>query len=110
MSSELLPVNTHLEADARKISRSLPTLVRVEILPVGHAFRKGSRLRVVIDAPGGNRAVWKFRSIVAGEKVTIWHDKKHPSSIVLSTVAGVSVPRGVPTCGALRGQPCRPRG
>jgi len=110
LSSELLPVNTHLEADARKISKSSPTLVRVEILPVGHAFRKGSRLRVVIDAPGGNRAVWKFRSIVAGEKVTIWHNQKHPSSIVLSTVAGVSVPRGVPGCGALRGQPCRPRG
>jgi predicted acyl esterase len=81
--------------------------VRVELFPVAHAFRAGSRLRLTIDAPGNNRPVWAFATISDGETVTVSHDADHPSAIVLPVVSGVDVPAGVPACGAVRAQPCR---
>lgn len=107
-STENRPSHTHLEADAAPLVSGEITPVRVEIFPVAHPFRAGSRIRVTIDAPGGNRGEWEFRTISKGEKVTIHHDAEHPSSIVFSTVGGIDVPRGVAPCGSLRGQPCRP--
>lgn len=80
--------------------------VRVELFPVAHAFRAGSRVRVTVDAPGGNRAEWVFETIAHGETVDIAHGPERPSRIVLPVVAGVDVPAGYPTC-TLRGQPCR---
>lgn len=107
-SPELRPVHSHLESDAKPLVPGEITPVRVEIFPVAHPFRTGSRIRVTIDAPGGNRPVWQFRTISAGENVSIAHDATYPSSIVLSIVRGLEVPRGDAACGALRGQPCRP--
>lgn len=107
-SSELTPVHTHLATDAAELVPGEITPVRVDIFPVAHPIRSGSRLRITIDAPGGNRGVWKFRTLSAGENVSIVHDADHPSAIVLPIVRGLDVPRGVPACGALRGQPCRP--
>jgi predicted acyl esterase len=106
-STELRPVHTHLEADSAPLPESFE-LVRVELLPFAHVFRSGSRMRLTVDAPGGNRAVWEFDTIAGGEQVTIAHDAAHPSQLVLPVVSGIDVPPGgVPTCGALRGQPCR---
>ncbi|MFM1751261.1 MAG: hypothetical protein RL119_223 [Actinomycetota bacterium] len=106
-SPELRPTHTHLESDSAPLVPGEITPVRVEIFPVAHPFRKGSRLRITIDAPGGNRPVWQFRTISAGENVTIAHDATYPSSIVLSIVRDLEVPSGDSACGALRGQPCR---
>lgn len=107
-STELLPVHTHLEVDSEPLPSGEAIAVRVDIFPVAHPIRSGSRLRITIDAPGGNRGVWEFRTISAGESVSIVHDADHPSSIVLPIVKGLPVPAGVAACGALRGQPCRP--
>ncbi|MDA2972912.1 MAG: hypothetical protein O3B19_12200, partial [Actinomycetota bacterium] len=107
-STELLPVHTHVAADAAALTPGEITAVRVDIFPVAHPIRSGSRLRVTIDAPGGNRGVWKFRTLSAGESVSIVHDADHPSAIVLPIVRNLPVPSGVAACGALRGQPCRP--
>ena len=82
--------------------------MRIELFPVAHAFRAGSRVRITVDAPGGNRPVWAFETIADGETVEIAHDADHPSRLVLSVVDGVSVPPEPPACGSLRGQPCRP--
>lgn len=106
-SPELRPVHSQLQAAAAPLVAGEVTPVRVEIFPAAHPFRKGSKIRVTIDAPGGNRAVWQFRTISAGENVTIVHDATHPSSIVFSMVRGLDVPSGDAPCGALRGQPCR---
>ena len=100
-------MHSQLQASAVPLVAGEVTPVRVEIFPAAHPFRKGSRIRVTIDAPGGNRAVWQFRTISAGENVTIVHDATRPSSIVLSVVRGLEVPVGDAACGALRGQPCR---
>jgi predicted acyl esterase len=110
-STEQRPVHTHSEADAEP----LPTgsddagfaLARVEIFPFAHVFRPGSQVRISIDAPGGNRAVWEFDTIADGEIVQIGLGGDFPSSIVLPVIAGIDAPAAYPECGSLRGQPCR---
>jgi uncharacterized protein len=101
-TTELRPVHTHLEAEAGPLPDGSPTLVRVELFPFAHAFRAGSQIRLTVDAPGGNRPVWQFDTIAAGEEVTI-----HGGSLALAVVPGLDVPATYPECGALRGQPCR---
>ena len=107
-STDLRPVHTHLEVDAAPLSDTDFELVRVELFPFAHTFREGSRIRLVVDAPGGNRPVWDFATIGQGEQVTIAHDTASPSQLVLPIVSGIDAPEAYPECGSLRGQPCRP--
>jgi hypothetical protein len=81
--------------------------VRVDVYPFAHPFRAGSRLAVTIDAPGGNRQIWQWDTISAGETVTIAHDDAHPSRLVLATLTDADIPDDYPPCDSLRGQPCR---
>jgi hypothetical protein len=106
VSTELWPVHTHLEADAEPLAGRQWNPVRVELFPVAHAFRAGSRIRLSVDAPGNNRAAWTFDTIAGGESVEIAHGADQPSRLVLPVVEGVSVPARYPPC-TLRGQPCR---
>jgi len=106
-STELRPMLTQLESDAAPLVVGEPTLVRVEILPFGHVFRKGSRIRVIVGSPGGNRAQWHFENLPGGGTVSVLTDSAHPSRVMLPVVPGISVPAEYPACGALRGQPCR---
>ena len=107
-SSDLAPILTNAEADAADLPTDEFTEVKVPIFPFAHPFRKGSRIRLTIDAPGNNRAVWEFRTISNGETVTIAHDADHPSRLLLPVVPDVAVPQAAPpACGSLRGQPCR---
>jgi putative CocE/NonD family hydrolase len=108
-STELRPVHTDLEADAAPLPAGALTPVRVELFPSAHAFRAGSRIRITVHAPGGNRPTWAFATTIAkGETNEIAHDVDHPSRLVLPVVGGIAVPATAPACGALRGQPCRP--
>ena len=107
-ATDLRPAHTNLEADAADLPTGEFTPVRVELFPFAHPFRAGSRLRLTIDAPGNNRAVWEFNTIDNGETVTIAHDAEHPSNLVLPVIPGIDVPKAAPpACGSLRGQPCR---
>ena len=111
-SGVLRPVHTYLEGDAEPLPAGVFALARVELFPVAHVFRAGSQIRISVDAPGGNRAVWAFDTIAGGERVTIAQDTANPSALVLPIVdlaaIGVDVPASYPACDALRGQPCRP--
>ncbi len=119
-STELRPVHTHLEADAATLpdpadadnNLDLETtdafeLARVEIFPFAHVFRAGSQIRLMVDAPGGNRAVWAFDTISGGEQVQIGLGPSTPSQLVLPVVPGIEPPASYPDCSSLRGQPCR---
>ncbi len=106
-STALLPVQTHARADVAPLPKGSPTLVRVPLYPFGHAFRAGSRIRVVVQPPGGNRPEWAFAAITRPSTVTIVRSPSHPSKMVLPVVGGVDVTTGLPACNSLRGQPCR---
>lgn len=106
-SSALLPVETHAQADVEPLSASDASLMRVPIYPFAHAFRAGSRIRVVVQPPGGNRPAWAFAARPGPGTVTVSRSDARPSKVVLPVVTGVAVSTPLPACGTLRGQPCR---
>jgi len=108
-STELMPVQTHLEEDAEPLEPGEPTEVRVEVFPFGHVFREGSQIRVIVDSPGGNRPLWTFDSLEDDDVTNaVLQSAEHPSRIVLPVIPGEhDVPEQVPACPGLRAQPCR---
>jgi predicted acyl esterase len=108
-STVLNPVPTHLEQDARPMRKGKFELVRVPMFAVAHAFRAGSKIRINLQAPGGDRQIWDFDTLEDGTiRNTIGLGGKFPSKIVLPVLEGATAkgtPLPVPT--ALRGQPSR---
>jgi len=83
--------------------------VRVPILPAAHAFRAGSRIRVVVGPAGGDRTAWRF---VSGDSAapptnSIGFGPATPSSITFPVATGVRPIAGLPSCPSA-GQQCRP--
>jgi len=109
VSSELRPVPTHLEVDAEMLPPGEFVPARVEIFPFGHAFRAGSRVRLTVSSPGGDRPLWQFMVLPAnGEvQVDVGRSADFPSRVVLPIIPDLDVPTDLPPCPSLRGQPCR---
>lgn len=109
VSTELRPVQTHRKADAADLPRGQFVEARVELFPFAHVFRAGSRIRVLVDAPGGSRALWKFDALPADGTVTntIGRSAAAPSRVVLPVLPDVDVTTPLPPCPGLRAQPCR---
>lgn len=107
-STALDPVNTHLQQDAKSLPAGKFELVRVPLFPVAYAFRAGSKIRITIQAPGGDRPRWKFDTIEKGTTTdTISRSGAIPSKIVLPVLPGQKAEVPLPACGALRGTACR---
>jgi predicted acyl esterase len=106
-STALRPVHTDLRKDARAMPKGKYRLLRIEIPAFAQPFRKGDRLRITLDAPGGAKPLWAFRTLDHGQRTWIGADPRHRSSLLLSTVSGVKVPAQAPPCRSLRSQPCR---
>jgi len=108
-SSVIEPRPTHLEQDARPLPDGAFTKVRIGLFAAAHVFRSGSRIRLSIEAPGGDRTRWRFATPSTGGTVLneIAHGGGQPSRVVLAVVPGVEPPPTLPPCPGLRGQPCR---
>jgi predicted acyl esterase len=108
--TDLWPAHTHTAADAAPLPTGKWSPVRVGIPGLGHVLRAGSRLRLLLDTPGGTRAVWRFQlqPLPAGTRHRIAHSASNPSSLLLPLVPTVHAPVQRPACPSLRGQPCRP--
>ncbi len=108
-STPLDPVPTYLASDRQPLPRGRFTLVRVPVDPIAHTFRAGTRLRIVISAPGGDRPSWTFDTPATHGSVvdTVALGGMHGSSLVVNEVGGVVPSSAMPACGALRGEPCR---
>ena len=107
-STALDPFPTHLEQDAAPLPRGRYALVRVPIYPVAHAFRAGSRIRVTVQATGGDRPRWDFATLDRGRtRNTIALGGARASSLVLPVLAGAQAGAPLPAPTALRGQPSR---
>lgn len=106
LSTETDPVQTHLQSDKKDMPSGAFDSLRVQIYPVGYAFRAGDRIRVTIQAPGGERAVWAFDTIEDG---TIQDTLELGSSkLVLPVIPGAKAGAPLPSdCPSDRGQPCR---
>jgi predicted acyl esterase len=108
-SNVLDPVPTYLAADRRSLPRGRFTLVRIPVDPIAHTFRAGTRLRIVISAPGGDRPSWTFDTQATHGAVldTVSIGGSQGSSLVVNEVGGIVPSSAMPACGALRGEPCR---
>jgi putative CocE/NonD family hydrolase len=107
-STALRPYPTNLRGDAKPLVPDRATKMRLEVFPFAHAFRKGSRLRVWIEAPTGHTGFWAFQSTPDPAQNTVIHDADHPSRLVVGTVPGAHAHAPLPACDTLRNQPCRP--
>jgi predicted acyl esterase len=91
--------------------------VKVPLYSVAHPFRAGSRLRIEINTPGADAALWDFESPDYGATANdVAHGAAMASSIVLPILPatdGRTIPAAFegqaarPACDSLRGQPCR---
>ncbi len=109
-STLLAPVPTLRARDVRALPRGRYVEVTVPLYYEGHVYRRGSRIRIVISAPGGDQPVWAFAETQprGTATVTIAHSRRYPSRVVLPVVRGLRVSTGLPPCPGLRGEPCRP--
>jgi hypothetical protein len=108
LSTVVRPYQTHLRADATPLTPDSPTYMRLEVFPFAHAFRKGSRLRVWVDAPTGHTGFFAFDPVADPGTNTVLHDAAHPSRLVVGVVPGAVAHAPLPGCDTLRNQPCRP--
>lgn len=108
-SSALHPVPTYLASTARPLPRGRFVEVRIPIDPIAYAFRAGSRIRITLSAPGGDRPEWAFDTFQTRGKVldTVALGGLRPSSLVLAVVPGLVPSDAQPACPSLRGEPCR---
>lgn len=108
-STLLEPVPSLRAADVAPLPRGRFTEVTVPLYYEGHVYRRGSRIRLVVSAPGGTQPVWGFAETRprGTAKVQIAHSRHYPSRVILPVVPGVDVRTGLPPCPGLRGEPCR---
>jgi predicted acyl esterase len=109
-STLLDPEPTFRRSDAASLPHGRYSELTVPLYYQGHAYRRGSRLRITVGAPAGAQPVWSFADTVPASghaTVTVAHSRRMPSRLVLPAVPGVSVPSAPPPCPGLRGEPCR---
>ncbi len=82
---------------------------RIPLYYEGHVYRAGSRIRVVLSAPGGDQPIWAFAETAPDGTpwVAVARGAKHASRLVLPVTPNVEAPTPLPACPALRGEPCR---
>ncbi len=105
-STALTTVPTYLASDAGTLTASSYTLVRIPVDPIVHTFRAGTELRIVISAPGGDRPSWEFDTVDSGQSATVGIGGVAASALVADHVSAPATAT-LPTCGSLRGEPCR---
>jgi len=110
-SAPLEPVLSLRAKDLAPMPSDRFVKVTIPLYYQGHAYRAGSRIRVMISAPNGDQPIWSFSETKPKGKrkatVAIAFSKKRPSSLTLPVIPGVEVPTELPPCPSLRAQPCR---
>jgi putative CocE/NonD family hydrolase len=107
LSTVLAPYQTDQQADVRPLVPDRPTYMRVQLWPFDYVFRKGSSIRLWIDAPTGVTGGWSLNFLTTPGINSIYADAKHPSAIVLGYLKGGHAGAPPPTCDTILNQPCR---
>lgn len=109
-SSALTPYPSGRQSDLAPLPKGEWSEVHIPIYAQGHAYRKGSRLRISIEAPGGDQPQWMFETLKPKGQVVdqIALSPSMPSRVLLPVATGVEVPTPLPkSCAGMRGEPCR---
>ena len=109
LSSLTEPVPSLRKHDVKTLPKGKWVKVRIPLYYQGHVYREGSRLRVIVSAPGGDQPIWAFAETAPSSTpwVAVAHSRKQPSRLVLPVVPNFGAPTPLPECPALRGEPCR---
>jgi uncharacterized protein len=108
-SSLTEPVPSFRKRDAKRLPRGRYVKLRIPLYYQGHVYRKGSRIRVTISAPGGDQPIWAFAEAKPNgtPSVRVAHNRKLRSRLVLPITPRLRAQTPLPPCPGLRGQPCR---
>jgi len=108
-STLLEPVPSFRRADAAPMPRGRFAKLVVPLYYEGHVYRAGSRIRVTLEAPGGDQPVWSFARTRPRGTATldVARGAGRPSRLVLPVVPGIGAPTPLPPCPGLRGEACR---
>jgi predicted acyl esterase len=108
-STPLEPALSLRARDVTAMPRGRFVKLTIPLYYQGHAYRKGSRIRVLITAPNGDQPIWSFAETQPKGRATVVfaHSKKMPSRLTLPVIPGVDIPTGLPPCPGLRAEPCR---
>jgi len=109
-ATELDPNISAYEKDAKPLVPGEWTEVKIQIHPFGHIFRAGSKIRISVHSPGGDKPRWAWitKDYPADTTFAVAHDAEHPSRIILPAIPSLTgFPKDRPKCPSLRGQPCR---
>ncbi len=104
-STRLEPIISRRASDVAPLPRGHFAAVTIPLYYQGHVYRAGSRIRVLVGAPGGDQPVWSFAELVPKRPTTL--ELRTPATLVLPVVPGVAVPTPLPACPGLRGEACR---
>lgn len=109
-STAINPFHSDELKDMRDITPGKFVSARIALFPFAHQFRAGSRIRLTIQAPGGDRPEWAFDTPTTDGSVVnlVAHDDDRPSRLVLPIVAGPDLGAEPAPCPSVRAQPCRP--
>lgn len=106
-STTLAPFHPDEQSDVSQLTPGRPTYMRVQLEPFDYVFRKGSSIRLWIDAPTGETGGWSLDFTTTPAVNSIYADAQHPSAIVLGSLAGGRAGAPLPACDTLLNQPCR---
>jgi hypothetical protein len=109
-STPLAPVLSLRRRDISPLPSDRFVRLTIPLYYQGHAYRKGSRIRVIVSAPNGDQPIWAFDQTAPKKgraRVVVAFSPKRPSRLTLPVVSGVQIPTELPACPALRAQPCR---
>jgi uncharacterized protein len=107
-STAVRPVLLDTPETMRVLDPGVPVLARVEINKFAAVLRKGSRIRIWIDAPSPT-GLYRFDHVSLPATNEIWHDQEHPSRLVIGELerTDLQVPSESAPCGAVLMEPCR---
>jgi hypothetical protein len=112
-STALHPVYSYDHATA--LTPGQPVALRIALDPVAYTLRPGDRLRVSVEAPGGDRPSWAFgttKAVHGPVAITLGANATSlVSSLVVAQTTSVTPSNSEATCAngasSNRGQPCR---
>jgi putative CocE/NonD family hydrolase len=106
-STATWPRPTYLEADVQPLVPGVPTYTRIPIYPFEHIFRRGSNIRISIEAPVSLTGDFGFLFNPTPATNTVWHDQGHVSKWVFNTLPITTPVPPLPACGSVLEEPCR---
>ncbi len=106
LSTPVRPVLRDTPDAIEALTPGVPVLSRVELTKFSYPFRKGSCIRIWIDAPSATGGNGFDYSSTSGTNM-IWHDAEHPSRLAFGVLPEAKVQTLAPSFGAVLMPPCR---